>query len=225
MTQKLDAIVMGTGPGLEGWLNQGDNQYLNSSNRPKMFGCGKVPHYMNGLDYYCYADSDNIKNIPLTPDGKPNQWHPNCKVYSAHRSIADAPNMINFEELRIPHGYSSGAMALSLACASFYDRVEGKLEVKFKTLCFTPISIGIIGFDGDAKRMGHANHRDYDEFYFGMVSVIQWWRDLGVKIISLMETSVFNEYCDESPIVQALPNTIPQKVNQQNESIATSYPG
>lgn len=162
----VEAIAIGTGPSFYKWKDTEEQ-----IPRPKLFGCGVASIYVNALDFYAYGDSYHCKCLPKKP------WHPNCIVYgSTHELVEQARGQGNiaeyFDVSILPHGCSSGGMAVSLAC-SMYDVV------------------GIVGYDGFQKDF-KIDDKTYREFVSKFKDLIKHWKDRGKTIVSLMEESIFN---------------------------------
>lgn len=150
----LEALAIGTGPSFFAWVRRP----LPSGKR---YGCGIASRHLD-LDVYALGDEVHWNNIPLDKT-----------VYVTQRlrdSHADAQRYLAFPEDDLPHGGSSGGMALSLACRS-HDIV------------------GLIGFDG---------HGLPEEFVAAFRGLIRYWQSRGKRLISLMPDSVFHEVLERA---------------------------
>lgn len=205
--ESIEAIAIGTGPSFYEWIKTPIIQYelpaFTSDDpspqeapqlyEPRLFGCGVVPNYINGLDTYCYGDLTHLRNIP-DPDG---EFHPGVKIYSGGRNINDLKDadrtqfkttipMLDFGELDIPHGNSSGGMAVSCACLRYNV-------------------VGLVGFDGHfAKEF--SSKEGYDDFVWRFRFIINYWQNRGRRLISLMTDSIFN------PILEPAVGKIPPDI-------------
>lgn len=148
----LDAIVLGTGP-----------SFLNAIRSPipsgTRYGCGVVPLFLD-VDVYALGDVVHLDHVP---SDRP--------VYATQRvrdAVADPGRFLAYPEDELPHGGSSGGMALSLACRS-----HGV--------------IGLIGFDGHGKD---------DAFITGFQELIRYWQIRGKRLMSLMPDSMFHDLLD-----------------------------
>lgn len=141
---------------------------------PSLYGCGVVPNYINGLRYYCYGDLVHCDNVP---DGRPTDpFHPGCITYTGDRNMRDGrskggymPPMLRYSDLDIPHGESSGGMALSLA--ALHHNI-----------------IGLVGFDGDTKSF--KDKAVYKNFVFKFRVLLNYWQNRGRRFINLMPPGV-----------------------------------
>jgi hypothetical protein len=163
---QVQAIAIGTGPSFYKWKDTEEQVP-----RPKLFGCGVVTNYIGGLDYYAYGDSDHFKSLPQKT------WHPDCIVYGSTLELVEQAKEKGctsnyFDPSVLPHGTSSGGMAFSLAC-SMYDVV------------------GLVGFDGFQKDF-KVDDQTYRNFVSRFRDLIQYWKDRGKRLVSLMEESLFN---------------------------------
>lgn len=192
---QLDAIAMGTGPSFFKWASEYQANPLTypipqkeqepphsvRSDGPKvwhpsLYGCGVTPLYINNIRYYGYGDIVHIRNVP---DGRlSDPHHPGCITYAGTRNLEDkkphgeyTPPLLKYSDLDLPHGESSGGMAISMACLH-HDVV------------------GIIGFDGN--RDGFGSDEVYENFVIKTRTLINYWQNRGRRIISLMPNSVFN---------------------------------
>ena len=181
----LTAIAIGTGPSFYEWIKTPMIEYRRSEPsgqdiifQPKLYGCGIVPLYVNNLFAYGYGDVTHVDHIP-----DPNApFHPGCLNYSGTRNLQDKPGLLPYTDLDLPHGNSSGGMALSMACLH-HDVV------------------GIIGFDGYPS--GFLSYQANQDFVNDFRYLINYWQNRGRRIISLMPKSVFN------PIIEpALPSQV-----------------
>lgn len=181
----LDAIAIGTGPSFYDWIKEPVLTYYSTKDgtdtkpkswSPKLYGCGVSPLYINNLSYYLYGDSTHVNNIP-DPDS---QFHPGCITYAGTRNLndkrtdgANTPRLLPYADLDLPHGESSGGMALSLAC--LHSNV-----------------VGLIGFDGHRDGFVGTSDEDYSNFLFKTRQLINYWQNRGRRLVSLMPDSVFN---------------------------------
>lgn len=215
----LDAIAIGTGPSFYDWIKQTypfglEHPYgvvpgvtptdefeerISKLKQPLLYGCGVVPNYINGLRHYELGDSIYINNVP----DPSSEFHPGCVTYAGTRNLQDkrtdggpTPALLPFADLDIPHGESSGGMALSHACLNHNV-------------------VGIIGFDGwrsgfkpyaapgetsvDLESLKLADER-HDNFVRKFRHLINYWQNRGRRIISLMPSSVFNPILE--PVIQ-----------------------
>lgn len=172
---KLQAIAFGTGPSFFRFVDDCLlDQYLTRfEGGPSLYGCGKVPLYINGLRYYGYGDVIHCDNVP---DGRPSDpHHPGCITYAGTRNLGDGrsnggymPPLLPYADLDLPHGNSSGGMAISMACLH-HDIV------------------GIVGFDGDRASFG--SDEAHENFVNDFRKLINYWTNRGRRIVSLMPSS------------------------------------
>ncbi len=144
----IEAIVLGTGP-----------SFFAAIRRPfphaKRYGCGIASQHVE-LDVYALGDEVHGNHVPL-----------GTTVYITQR-LRDAhpeATYLAYPEDELPHGGSSGGMALSLACRE-HDVV------------------GLIGFDG---------HGMPDDFVASFRALLAWWKTRGKRLVSLMPDSVFDD--------------------------------
>lgn len=145
----LDAIVFGTGPSFY-------QAICGPLPLSKRYGCGIVPEFLD-VDVYALGDVIHLKHVP-----------PDTPVYATRRireAVPDARRFLSYPEDELPHGGSSGGMALSLACQA-HDVV------------------GLVGFDGYGMN---------DEFVIRFRDVIRFWQARGKRLVSLMPASVFHD--------------------------------
>lgn len=145
----LDAIVIGTGPSFCAWVRQPLPAGLR-------YGCGAATRWVE-VDVYALGDVVHIGNVP-----------PCVPVY-ATRKVRDAISTLNdwlaFPEDELPHGGSSGGMALSLACRNHQ-------------------TIGLVGFDGFGLDT---------EFQANFRRLLRYWQSRGRRLVSLMPASAFDD--------------------------------
>lgn len=147
----IEAIAIGTGPSFYDWIRLPRDPTI------KLVGCGRCTLYVNNLDYYVYADSIHEPHLPQP------HFHPTVEVWAHSRR--HIPNLgWNKWDGEIPHGGTSGGMAISLACLKFQN-------------------VGLIGFDG----YGLPN-----EFVIGMNDLLCYWQKRGKTLYTLMPNSMFN---------------------------------
>lgn len=152
---ELDCLVLGGGPSTPKFLKS----YIPDLAQLPRIGCGDVGTYCE-LDYYCLGDPRRKKDAPKN----------NRTIIYAHHLIWE-PGMIKFPD-NLPHGGSSGGMAVSIACLN-YDNV------------------GLIGFDG----FNHSGFENYDDFVACFkTEIIDYWTSKGKNLYSLMDDSIFNEF-------------------------------
>lgn len=145
----LDAIAIGTGPSFYDWVRR-------PLPRGMRYGCGAAARFID-VDHYLLGDAVHREHVPVD---KP--------VYVTRRVIdqwPEASRYLVFPEAELPHGGSSGGMALSLACRDH-------------------AVIGLIGFDG---------FRVDETFVEGFRRLIIYWNDRGKRLVSLMERSAFDD--------------------------------
>ena len=145
---RLDALALGTGPSFYEWIKH-------PLPAGKRYGCGVSSLYLR-LDAYAYGDAIHESHLPT------NDFHPGVEIHGTDRVWR--PGLILWDDA-IPHGGSSGGMALSLACA-------------------THQRIGVIGFDG---------HQMPDEFVARFRDLLRYWQSRGKELVSLMPSSVFDD--------------------------------
>jgi hypothetical protein len=145
----LDAIAIGTGPSFFDWIRS-------PLPEGKRYGCGVVPQFLD-VDVYALGDVVHCRHAP-----------PDRPVYATRRiidSVGDPERFLLYPEDDLPHGGSSGGMALSLACRSH-------------------AVVGLIGFDGF----------DIDDgFITAFRELICYWKNRGKRLISLMPQSAFDD--------------------------------
>jgi hypothetical protein len=176
---ELEAIAFGTGPSFYEYIKQPHNYKHNHPEfgewHTRLYGCGVVPNYINNLTAYGYGDTDHINNIP-DPDGP---HHPGCKTFAGTRNLKDFETygknlkpipLLPYANLDLPHGESSGGMALSLAC--LHHNV-----------------VGIVGFDGNPDAFPPTVYTNFVEKFRHLIN---YWQNRGRRIVSLMPNSVFN---------------------------------
>lgn len=181
---QLGAIAMGSGPSFYEWAASYESNPLTYPSpreqgrviSPTLYGSGVTSLHINGIMYYGLGDIIHIDHVP---DGRATDpHHPGCTTYAGTRNLQDkkshgeyTPPLLPYADLDIPHGESSGGMAISMACLH-HDVV------------------GIIGFDG------HREPFPSDEAYWDFVrktrTLINYWQNRGRRIVSLMSDSVFN---------------------------------
>lgn len=145
------AVAIGTGPSFFEWVK-------NPTPGLVRYGCGVASKYLR-LDYYALGDSDHYSHIP-----------PGVPTYATERVLSDptAPaGLMPFDEHVLPHGGSSGGMAVSLAARN--HRV-----------------VYLIGFDGFGEGEEVAG------FVEKFSDLLEFWQGLGRKFYSLMPSSVFS---------------------------------
>jgi hypothetical protein len=171
--QPLQAIAIGTGESFYPWKDKWNATAIGP--KPKLYGSGKCPLYINGLTAYGYCDGDN--RLGLEKCFPQTTWHPDCRVYSTPICMAHAKEFNLAGEFlpfpAVPHGNSSGGMAISLAC------MENDV-------------IGLIGFDGTRETMPDITDKLYETFLQDMAYLIGFWQSRGKYIYSLMEHTVFD---------------------------------
>lgn len=197
--ESIEAIAIGAGPSLyNDFLNRPVISYVLADGtiyEPRLIGCGVVPLYVHNLWAYCYGDLTHLKNIPR-PD---HPFHPGVRNYASSRNISDfdllqeehrrTDKMLPFADLDIPHGNSSGGMALSLACLHYNV-------------------VGFVGFDGRNKA-DFVSNEAYQDFVFRFRYLINYWQSRGRRIISLMRDSIFNPITEPAIPGKVLNEPIP----------------
>lgn len=145
----LEAIAIGTGPSFFAWIR-----------RPlpvgQRYGCGVVTRWIQ-VDVYALGDIVHIAHAPL--DG------PVFATRQVRDAVGGESNWREFPEDELPHGGSSGGMALSLACRD-HDVV------------------GLIGFDGFGMNA---------EFQACFRELLRFWQSRGKRLVSLMPASAFDD--------------------------------
>lgn len=143
----LDAVVMGVGPGIREFLKHPLPLGVK-------YGCSYLPSLIK-LDVYCIGDAVHEFDLP-TDDTEIVCSYP-----------IDRQGYTEFGTL--PHGGSSGGMAISMACA------RHKI-------------IGLAGFDGQFAE----DDDDAIPFISKTTRLLQFWLNRGRRIISLMPKSPFD---------------------------------
>jgi hypothetical protein len=144
----VESIVLGTGP-----------SFFDAIRRPlppgKRYGCGIASRHVE-LDVYALGDEVHWNHAPL-----------GTTVYITQRVRDGHPESayLAYPEDELPHGGSSGGMALSLACRD-HDVV------------------GLIGFDSQGMP---------DEFVAAFRALLTWWKARGKRMVSLMPACAFDD--------------------------------
>lgn len=144
------AVAIGTGPSFFEWAK-------NPTPGLVRYGCGVASKYLR-LDYYALGDCEHYKHVP-----------PGVPTY-ATSSVLDDPKapkgLMPFDGDVLPHGGSSGGMAVSLAARN--HRVV--------------YLIGFDGFEEGIEDRWKANH----------AKLLEFWQERGRKFYSLMPATWFN---------------------------------